>query len=926
MIQLLFSAGTDLLNPSAETYDFTFTEENTEPESYNAENEISKIILDVEKLTGFLPRSYKTDTCLANELDTNYECPLDIIECGCGEGEVLTPSGKCEITVYADKVTTTDSFTKSASGLTVRGRNIDLGYGKYCGGHGCYPRKAVSQLNFSGYNVTQFKVNMRAHLDYGFHLWYSVNGGGWTYLSGLAHTGGGAGWASSNRTITVPRINASDSVRFTFSSGAWWQDWVNSGSITLEAIYTNTVCPDDYGEYGNATQCSKFNSDNVIGYGNRKCAKIGEKFYSSPYLCNNDNKCGYGKCEDDTLSTTTDNIIPYERHPIEALSRSGDACTPTACTSDVEYDDGIASKIDSFSCENGEAVVTHEYNNAEKITTVTESTYAATQVANPWIYTGSRVYKGGDSGYTGPCGYGIKTSGAWQTYASGSKWRDTQRGGEWACTETYYKRLTNPPLECPNGGTLSGSTCTITTTTEVCDDGFVENTNGTCDKWDNVDRDRCPDGYASGAVDGNMNECQKIVDTSSNCSAGYAYNANTNQCEETRTANKVTTTVYANKVSSTESTGKVTGCSSGTLSSNGFCYDGGHGATSQWFAINRICTGSWRVPSVSEAVGGVPSYGGWTWTTGYSSGENRNSATMYSGSSTQSKDPDYAAANVRCIKGTDSVCPTGWASSGGSCTRAISVCPTGYTSNGSNCKKSTTVCPSGFPNDNGNGTCSGLYTAAVSCGANTFGNVDTSKDKCVIAPVACPTGFDEFGSDTECRQVFPGPELTCDIPSVGGVCADGSTPNSRGVCARDVDRYSYYTYECKDEVNEFENNWELINEKTDPGCVDDTFGNCINFELETGSCKRQTLGCSSQYGTCQDKGDGNGYQCSLDTCDANKLPCSGQFCDLVGNDKTTYCELDACPTVDGVYEENGLCKVESCPDGSYEMNGKCIAE
>ena len=55
---------------------------------------------------------------------------------------------------------------------------------------------------------------------------------------------------------------------------------------------------------------------------------------------------------------------------------------------------------------------------------------------------------------------------------------------------------------------------------------------------------KCPAGYSPGAVDGNNNECQREVTTDEDCPSGYIYNASTNKCE--KTINSPYTTVYDN--------------------------------------------------------------------------------------------------------------------------------------------------------------------------------------------------------------------------------------------------------------------------------------------------------------------------------------------------------------------------------------------
>lgn len=171
-------------------------------------------------------------------------------------------------------------------------------------------------------------------------------------------------------------------------------------------------------------------------------------------------------------------------------------------------------------------------------------------------------------------------------------------------------------------------------------------------------------------------------------------------------------------------------------------------------------------------------------------------------------------------------------------------------------------------------------------------------NQCERTVSVCPEGYSEYGSATQCRKQT----------DIG------------------FNEYSYYTYQCPTETNSFGNEWELLKENNDPGCLDDTFGGCTSFDKETAVCRSQIHTCPDGRGTCNKNSNGQ-YQCSLDGCDAERLPCVNQVCDLALNDKISYCEAPNCPTSFGVFEESGSCYVEQCPEGTVEnYNGECIDE
>lgn len=138
-------------------------------------------------------------------------------------------------------------------------------------------------------------------------------------------------------------------------------------------------------------------------------------------------------------------------------------------------------------------------------------------------------------------------------------------------------------------------------------------------------------------------------------------------------------------------------------------------------------------------------------------------------------------------------------------------------------------------------------------------------------------------------------------------------------------QYTYYTYSCPNEKNSYGFNWEIINNiTTDPGCIDDTFGKCLNFEKLSNNCKRKTLGCTS--GSCQFQSSSNQWKCVTGTISLESSSCNSPICDLVLNNEISYCENEVCPTANGIYERNNQCYMMLCPDGTFEIDGKCGVE
>jgi hypothetical protein len=51
------------------------------------------------------------------------------------------------------------------------------------------------------------------------------------------------------------------------------------------------------------------------------------------------------------------------------------------------------------------------------------------------------------------------------------------------------------------------------------------------------------------------------------------------------------------------------------------------------------------------------------------------------------------------------------------------------------------------------------------------------------------------------------------------------------------------------------------------------------------------------------------------------------MCDLALNDRISFCENEACPSSQIVYEQDNKCFVDVCPEGTFEdETGLCLNE
>jgi hypothetical protein len=214
----------------------------------------------------------------------------------------------------------------------------------------------------------------------------------------------------------------------------------------------------------------------------------------------------------------------------------------------------------------------------------------------------------------------------------------------------------------------------------------------------------------------------------------------------------------------------------------------------------------------------------------------------------------------------------------------------------------------------GYATCNGLPTSNTAIMPYEYHPIEAltrSGDACI--PIQCDADYEyDDGIATKVDK------KVCDGEVVGGKCMKDGTDIG-------FKEYYYHTYQCPTDTNAFGEKWTLTEPNIERGCVDDTFGGCLNFDIETQRCQRKIHTCPNGSGTCTLDGN-NKYTCSYDGCDAVRYPCIGQMCDLALNDRISFCENEVCPEVPGVYEKDGECKLLDCPSGTIKVDDMCIPE
>jgi conjugal transfer mating pair stabilization protein TraN len=99
----------ELLKPSNNAIDFTFSSLDASPDTFSPEQTVSRVEMDVEKILGFIPRHFKTNTCGTDTYGNNY-CNEALSECS-QEWDYengYSVSGVGQVVDYASKLTSTN--------------------------------------------------------------------------------------------------------------------------------------------------------------------------------------------------------------------------------------------------------------------------------------------------------------------------------------------------------------------------------------------------------------------------------------------------------------------------------------------------------------------------------------------------------------------------------------------------------------------------------------------------------------------------------------------------------------------------------------------------------------------------------------------------------------------------------------------------
>ena len=365
-------------------------------------------------------------------------------------------------------------------------------------------------------------------------------------------------------------------------------------------------------------------------------------------------------------------------------------------------------------------------------------------------------------------------------------------------------------------------------------------------------------------------------------------------------------------------------CPSGMIynSATGLCYDGGHGLQNQASA-DSTCSGiNKRLPTFNETAAktpnGIPSYGGWTWTStqypGYSHIRWKGTSQYPYGG--YASDVNY----VRCVSlpVSGNGCPSGGTLSGTTCIKTCvdMSCSSGYSLAGSVCKKDINFnyyeydCSAGYTTDNH--------------GINIYTKTD---------------------SDTSTNN-----QATLNDD------ANSPTPPN-GNCQRSLP-YKFYKYLCDTTPSYQGTEYEAINEglsscdKVDSSSVTrepSLSDNCNSNIPPVNNCKRKIFNCNSLREPALVAGT---WMCSPFICDPKKQCASAECVNgtpvqggtsydnspLVGENTSVVCNdnpwCDAvlyenlgrcgmppkCPTAFGVYKKNGDCYQDVCPPEATEKD------
>jgi len=490
----------------------------------------------------------------------------------------------------------------------------------------------------------------------------------------------------------------------------------------------------------------------------------------------------------------------------------------------------------------------------------------------------------------------------------------------------------------------------------------------------------CPSGYSLGAVDGNSNQCQKIVNSLDNCPRGYSYNPATNRCRGgsacsrgswngSYCAGSSNYTYNASKV------GKVDECRVALFFYGGSAFRGAFSAkTGTYFS---------KLPAIycySDGTIGVPGY----------------PSTMVK---PNTRGPGYGPGGVflNYTKPTYKY-----------------TCPKGGKLSGSKCIKNSSFsdrpsCPAG----NAGVTSDGKCYANPKCPSSSFANISTKKDKCYTGySKYCPSGSHYYSSLDMCIKDASCPGGSLDtyrdkcFLSYSPTCSYGNYDNKNRICYSNpicsLGNYNSLANECRAKVTRYcgtNYSWDDKSRKCidHPVCSKDSsfkYNSSINYSSTLNVCVSTTEhDCPSLYTysslpveKCENvpicsegvydpnlnscykgdicpispsiscKGPKHHSYCSPYSCNDNHKcgyaicqqgtpspgypimnrnffgiqpsktatrTCYKQKCDLVKNKYISYCGQLSCPKGFGVYEKNGNCYKKACPNTTIEKNGRC---
>jgi len=365
----------------------------------------------------------------------------------------------------------------------------------------------------------------------------------------------------------------------------------------------------------------------------------------------------------------------------------------------------------------------------------------------------------------------------------------------------------NTTYTCPNGGTLSGTTCNnITTVAPTCPAGYTHDGNGQC-----YANPTCP---SSGSFDGTNDVCYVSIskdcpngstyDVSTDkcltsftptCASGYTYNSTRNRCEKTPPDCPSGTTYNATTNRCEQGSGSACTLSGGTWNGSSCTVGANYAATEVKGATYAATTstGSNRVfrKNVANTTGvldGAPagevpisvgcidgfryyypgSRSGNTFSVDTSNGETSTWSYFYASSASYNASNQCQTLEVIYSGTTTYSCPQGGLPTNQTCQLPSTYsCLNGGTISGTTCNNTTTVAPScqtGYIHD-GSGKCYANPTCPSS------GSFDGTNDVCYLAfTKGCATGTLLTGLDICVQEA---------------ICAKGTLNKTRDRCEQD---------------------------------------------------------------------------------------------------------------------------------------------